>query len=351
MNWYATRESVKAALDIKDTARSDAAVDDALTSATDSVDGQCRRTFTPVLTTRKFDFPDLNMSSRTWKLWLGSNEMIAVTHLASGGRVITPDQYILRRADNSDQPPFDCIEILLSGQATFGGGPTYQQDIQVTGWFGHSDMSRVSGALAASALAADGTVLVNAQGSAAIGVGDLLTLDTERVAVTGRRSADTGTVLAGDLVTNSAETAVTIGDPDAIEPGEVITAGTERMLVIDVLGSVLSVRRAWDGTVLAPHTAGDSVYALRRLLVDRAQSGTAEAQHTTGTALARLVVPGLAESVTRAEALNTLLNERAGYARVSGAGETAQELRGTALGQQRALLRQRYRRQAFSEAV
>lgn len=351
MSWYATRESVKTALDIKDTARSDAAVDDALTGATEAVDGDCRRTFTPVLTTRKFDFPDAVMSSRSWKLWLGSNEIIAVTQLASGGRVITPDQYILRRADDSDRPPFDCVEILLSGRSTFGGGATYQQDIQLTGWYGYSDTSRAAGALAADAAPADSSVLVDTAASAAVGVGDLLTLGTERVAVTGRRSAASGTVLAADLAQNTAATAVTVGNSAAVTVGEVITAGTERMLVLDILGSVLSVRRAWDGTTLAAHTNGDALYAARRLVVDRAQCGTAAAAHLTGSTTSRLVVPGLAESVCRGIALSTLLNERAGYARVSGSGETAQELKGTALGQQRALLRQQYRRMALSEAV
>lgn len=351
MSWYATRESVKRALDIKDTARSDAAVDDALTAATDSVTGETRRTFTPVLTTRRFDFPDAVMSTRTWRLWLQRNEIVSVVQLSSGGRVIDPSQFIVRRADNGDEPPFDCIEILLSGQATFGGGPTYQQDIQVQGWFGFSDDQRATGALAASVDAVAGSVLVDAAGSAAIGVGDLLTIGTERMDVTGRRAAVTGTVLAADLAANTAATAVTVADPGEVEPDEVITVGTERMLVIDVVGAALSVRRAWDGTVLAAHTAADAVYAARLLTVERAASGTTAAVHSSAAAVTRLRVPGLVEAYSRAHALNTLLNERAGYARVSGSGENAQELKGTALAVLRSQLRQNYRRQAFSEAV
>jgi len=350
VSWYATRESVKNALDIKDTARSDAAVDDALTAATDAVDGDTRRTFTPVLTTRRFDFPDAVMSTRTWRLWLQRNEIVSVTQLASGGRTINPSQYIVRRADNGDTAPFDCIEILLSGQATFGGGPTYQQDIQVTGWFGFGDDQRASGSLAANAASGDGTVLVDATGSAAIGVGDLLTIGSERLDVTGRRAATTGTALSVDLAGTSAATAVTVAAP-GIQPGEVITVGTERMLVVDVVGAVLSVRRAWDGSVLAGHVSGDTVYAARLLTVDRAQRGTAAAAHTSATAVTRLRVPGLVEAYSRAHALSTLLNERSGYARTSGSGDNAQELRGTSLAVLRAQLRQQYRRQAFSEAV
>lgn len=351
MSWYATRESVKNALDIKDTARSDAAVDDALTAATDSVLGETRRTFTPVLTTRKFDFPDAVMSSRTWKLWLGRNETVSVVQLTSGGRTIAPSQYIVRRSDDGDTAPFDCIEILLSGQATFGGGSTYQQDIQLQGWFGFSDDQIGSGTLAASATSVDGTVLVDAAGSAAIGVGDLLTLGSERLDVTGRGAATTGTTLAADLAGTTAATAVTLASSSAVQSGEVITVGTERMLVIDVVGPALSVRRAWDGTVLAAHVTGNTVYAARLLSVQRARSGTAAAAHTSTTAITRLQVPGLVETYTRAHALNTLLNERAGYARVSGSGEAAQELKGTALAVLRSQLRQNYRRQALSEAV
>jgi hypothetical protein len=63
--FYATREEIKAELDMKETARSNARIDRALADATEAV----RRAvpppiFYPVLTTRYFDWPDPSTGPR-----------------------------------------------------------------------------------------------------------------------------------------------------------------------------------------------------------------------------------------------------------------------------------------------
>lgn len=54
---YATREQVKQALDIKESARSDLQIDIAIEAASDSVDGLLHRVFYPQVMTRYFDWP------------------------------------------------------------------------------------------------------------------------------------------------------------------------------------------------------------------------------------------------------------------------------------------------------
>src|SRR3954471_12140741 len=125
---YATREEIKAELDVKETARSNARIDRALADATDSVYGLCHRIFYPVATTRYFDWPPRS-GATPWILRLNNNELISVASLVSGGVTIAAGDYLLRRADDRDEPPYTRIEINLGSDASFGGGNTYQQDI------------------------------------------------------------------------------------------------------------------------------------------------------------------------------------------------------------------------------
>jgi hypothetical protein len=111
--------------------------------------------------------------------------------------------------------------------------------------------------------------------------------------------------------------AVTTGTSYAV--GEILLLDSERMLIVDIAGNNLTVKRAWDGTVLAAHT-GSTIYAPRRLTVTRGAVGTTAATHSNGAAITRHVVPGLIKELCVAEALNTLLQEGGGYSRVFGPG-------------------------------
>ncbi len=93
------------------------------------------------------------------------------------------------------------------------------------------------------------------------------------------------------------------------------------MLITDIAGNVLTVKRAWDGSVLATHV-GATVYAPRLLTVVRGVLGTAAATHLNGAAVAVHAVPGLVRELAVAEALNLFLQESAGYARTVGEGDS-----------------------------
>src|SRR3546814_15022627 len=55
---YASREDVKRALDIAETARADDQIDRALSSASDSMESLLNRRFYPEIRTQAFDWPD-----------------------------------------------------------------------------------------------------------------------------------------------------------------------------------------------------------------------------------------------------------------------------------------------------
>lgn len=352
--WYTTRETVKSALDIKETARSDAQVDRAIEAASRAIDGGnqvgglLKRRFYPQNDTRYFDWPNMQ-TARPWRLWLDQHEIISVTSITSAGTTISSADYFLRPDYG---PPYTHVELDLDSTATFGGGPTHQRDIVITGVFGSSNTEVTAGALAE---ALDGSETgVDVTDSSLIGVGDLIRVDNERMLVTGKTMLDTGVNIdAGDSLTASnADVSITLsGSSGAPVAGEIILIDAERMLVVDVAGLVLTVRRAWDGSVLATHAANADIYAPRTLTVTRGAVGTTAATHSTSAAIVRNQPPGLVTSLCVAEALNLLGHEGAGYAYTAGSGKSLTTDSRAALQDLRSLTRAAHGRQTRVRGV
>ena len=321
-----SRETVKAALDIKLTARIDAQVDRACGNATRMVKSLLHREFTPFVGVRYFDWPD-RQGATSWRLWLDEHEAVSVTSLVAGGTTIASSDYFLEPVNEG--PPYDSIEIDLSSSASFDVGDTYQRDIAATGTFGYTVDTEPAGALAE---ALDDTETgVDVTDSSLIGVGDLVLVGTEYMDVTGRVMLDTGVNIdSGDSLTAanndvSIAMSTTTGAPTV---GETILIDSERMLVTDVAGSVLTVKRACDGSVLAVHAAGADIYAPRTLTVVRGACGSTAAAHSSSDAVARHLFPPPVRDLALAYALNQVLQEAAGYARVVGSGESERQFTG-----------------------
>lgn len=313
--WYTTREDVKSALDIKETARNNAQVDDAIEDASRLIDGALHRRFYPETGTRYFNWPNHQLA-RSWRLWLEQDELISVTTLTSGGVVIPPSTYFLE--PNNFGPPFDRIELDLSSRSAFSTRATHQRAIAVTGVFGYGAEEKSAGALVGALNAT--TTAVNVTDSTVIGVGSLLRVDSERMTVTGKSMADTGLNLLTPVTAaaNVQTLAVTTGS--AFRVGEVILLDSERIRIDDIAGNNLIVKRAWDGSTLAAHT-GSRIWAPRTLAVTRGVLGTTASVHVDTAPVAKHVPPGPISSLAKAEAINTVLQETSGYAK-AGADTT-----------------------------
>lgn len=343
-----TREDVARATDIKETARSNAQIDRAIEAAVDTVSGALHRDFIPWHGTRYLDWPDLNRS-RSWRLWLNRNEVVSLSSLVVDGTTISASDYYLRRADGKEEPPYTYLEINLDSSAALVAG---QRAVALTGVFAHSANSTPAGALA-EALDTSETA-VDVTDSSTIGVGDLLLVDSERMVVTGKAMLDTGVNIdAADSLTAatndvSITMSTTTGAP-AVD--EVILIDSERMLVVDVAGTALTVKRAWDGSVLAAHAAGADIYAPRTLTVLRGAQGTTAASHTTSTTVYRHVVPGIIRQYAVGEAIAWLNQEGAGWARTAGSGDNEREVSGRGLAVLREQAYTAYGRKARKRAV
>lgn len=327
--WYTTREEVKAELDVKETARSNARIDRAIEDASRRVEGLCHRKFFPVQATRFFDWPP-RQGMTPWVLRLDDQELISLSTLASGGQVITSDEYNLEPVNSG--PPYTRIEIKLSSDGAFGGGETYQRDIQVTGLWGYRNTEATTGVTAEVLDDSETAVDVDGATSAAVGIGSIVRVDSERMLITGRTQLSTGQTLGGTGLTNqNNNVTVTVQNGAVFAAGEVILIDSEKMRVEEIAGNNLTVTRAWDGPPIAAHTAGATIYAPRTLVVTRGALGTTAAAHATGTAVALWVPPGPVRQLVLAEALTDLLQGRSGYARTAGSGENERETSGRGL--------------------
>lgn len=318
--WYATREDVMRALDSKETARNAGQIDRALESASRSVEGLCKRvTFAPTTATKSFPYPG-PQTGTSWRLWLNANTLISVTTLSSGGTTIAAADCFLE--PNEYGPPYTHIEIDLDSSAAFSSGDTHQRAITITGLWGYTNDETNVGTLAAAISSTTATtVSVTGAASALLGVGSVIRVDNERVIVTARTMATTSQTLGGNLTAQANNVTVAVTDGTAYAIDETLLIDSERMLIVDIAGNNLTVKRAWDGSVLAAHTAGATIYAPRTLTVTRGALGTTAATHSNGATVNRWDPPGLVQDLTIAEAEARLTNEQAAYAKTRRTGD------------------------------
>lgn len=348
---YTTRETVKRSLDVAETARSNAQIDEAILAASREVENLLRRVFYPWTGTRYFDWPNRN-SPTSWRLWLDANEMASVSAVIAGGTTVTPGTYFLRRSDRLDVPPFTHIELDLGTNSAFGIGTTSQRDLAITGVYCGCPVDLVQIGTLSATLAASNTATASISFTTArFGVGDILKVDDEYVIITERTMVDTTQDLTQDLTASQAAVSIPVSNGAGFAVDEVLLVDSERMLVVDIAGNTLTVKRAWDGSALAAHTTGASIYAHMGIDIDRGQLGTSLAAHSSSTAVYLYRPPSLVRQLATAETLNAFEQQRSAYARVVGSGDNEREASGKGLSDLRREAIAAYGRQARTRAV
>lgn len=311
--WYCTREEVKAALDVQSPARNDRRIDRAITSARDAIQGRLQRRFAPMKDTRTKDWPIPRQTGPWWQLWLGDDECTELTAVVSGGITLSPDEFFLR-PDNAAArgESFTLVEINLAENGSWTAAATWQRSISLTGTFAAT--APVLDAVAElDGVVNDTAATVTVTDGSQVGVGSLLQLDDEWCVVTGRRQVATTDTLAAGLSASKADQLVPVADGATWQVDETVVVDGETMLITNIVGDQLVVLRAWDGTTLAAHDEGATLYTPRALLVDRGQRGTTAASHADGTAVAVWQVPDLINQLAVAQSLVTVSQTRAGY--------------------------------------
>lgn len=330
--WYVTRGRVKRVLDIAETARRNADVDDAIEAASINVEGLLHRRFYPRAGTERFDWPPSPRTGNAYRLRLDDRELASSSGLTvttdNGATTLTAGQYLLKPEQG---PPYTTLEINLGDAGSLSSSTTHQRAVAITAaapyGFGYQIDDRRAGALAANISSTSATTCAITD-SSVLDVGSILLCDSERMIVTGRLLLTTGQTLLSSVDSDAAGQSLSVTDGTSFFVGEMLTIGSERVRIDDIAGNTLIVERAVDGSTLAAHTSGTTIYAPRTLTIERGSLGTTAATHTSATALYYHAPPAIVAALTTAYALNQLLQQGAGYARVSGSGDNQKEFTG-----------------------
>jgi hypothetical protein len=187
--------------------------------------------------------------------------------------------------------------------------------------------------------------------STAVGIGDIMIVGSERLLVTDKTMVSTAqTQLSGVGTADAASVALGVTDGTKFFTGEVILLDSERMLITDIAGNTLTVKRGWDGTVLATHS-GATIFAPRNLTVTRGDLGTTAATHLISSVCTISYVPSLIRDLSIAEASVQGEMEIGGYAGSQGSGGSAVTDIGEGLADKWEEATTRYGRQARLMAI
>jgi hypothetical protein len=326
-------------------------VDSALEAASEEADRLTKRRFWNSIETRYWDWPNFQRAY-PWRIWFDGSELADVTAnpptVVTGGQAI-PDSAIFWGPWNYS-PPYTFMELDRSQAYAFGVGNTPQRDVAVTGTFGYWLKTRAAGTLTASLANTTGTT-VSVSDSSLADVGDVLTIGSESLLVQDNAMAETGQSQTGGgcSTASSADNVLAVADGTQINAGEVLQLDAEWLLAVSVTGNNVTTERAYGGTVLSDHSDA-AVYALRSLTVERGFGNTTAAAHLDNAPIMAAVVPGMVREYAIAEALNYIFQKTSGYARTIGENG-ASIVPGGSLPDLRSRVQERYGRQGRSRVV
>lgn len=326
---YATVEQLQAATDFKTTAYETDRLRRILNAASRDIDERMHRHFYPLTETRTYTYPRIVTPRRatTAGFWLDA-DLLSLTSVTADDVSQTVSELELYPSQYG--PPYSWIGITGA-------------DIDIAGLWGYSQDTEAAGALAAN-VSSSTAATIDVTDSKSIGIGDLIKINDERMLVLSKSMLDTGENLGADLTADVSDVTVDLSDGTQFTEGEIILIDSERMLIVDIAGNSGTVKRAYDGSVLAAHTSPADIYAPRTLGVERGAAGTTAADsHTAADSIVRNVPPEPIVELCIAEALTTYAQESAGYARTVGAGENQREARGKGIEDAR-LQAERFRR-------
>jgi hypothetical protein len=314
--WYTTLEAVKDLLDWGESVRLGSRLTRAIEAQSRSIDGGDQpslgllgRRFYPEIATHTFAQPRRPQDP----IDLGNLDLLSLDTLVSGGTTIT--QYHLN--SETGAAPYDEIALNRDYFSGWPLGTDRARNIVATGTWGVTNQTTPGGTTAAD-ISDSATTLTVSDGSA-VGTGSLLLVGTEYLNVTTKAALTTGQTLQAPMSASMGSVSVAVTSGAGFHVGEVVLLGAERMVVLDITGNTLRVKRAVQGTVLAAHS-GDTIYAYRSLTVQRGQLGTTAAAHSNGATVNVHVVPPLAESLCQALILNQFEGEAGAY-REQGSGD------------------------------
>lgn len=351
--FYATREQIMRSLEVLDSAYAGSLIDAKIDSSSRSIEGLLHRRMYPELRTIRKDWPSSRYGT-TWQVDLSDQEIISLTSVVSGGTTITSN-VILRRGDDLAEPPYSMLQIDLSSNASFSGNTTFQRSLVIAGIFGgdkDTDTSLAGGLVHANINSSVATMVIDpSSGLYTAGIGSLIMVGTERMLLVNSQMVTSGQTISADITAQQSSRLVLSGGASTFAKGEIILIDSERMMIDDIAGNGLIVRRAWDGTALSAHTDGATIYVLRQFTVRRGALGSTAASHTLGDSVYVHEYPALVNELCVAETVCALEQNAGAYARTIGSGGATREAVGGGLQDVREACRTAYGRRSRSAVI
>lgn len=327
---YVGREQLASATDVRASAYLSATLDRKCASGSRAAEAFLNvRHFYPLVKTRYFDWPN-TQDVGPWRIYFDDEPLISLTSFTSGGVTIPAASFNLE--PNASGPPYDYLELIRSTSYSFASGTTPQRALAVTGVWGETASDDATSTLSAAMTDTTGTSITVT--TPAGDVGSILRIDSERLLLAEKSWSSSGMTVgnASGLLASAADQLVTVSSTTTYSRGEILLADAERMLVQDVISStVLSVRRAYDGTTLATHANGTTIYRQLSLTVTRGALGTTAATHLNAAPVYRWRCPSLVEELSLAYALDARIGASTGYARPAGSGDSTRPLTGVGI--------------------
>lgn len=324
---YTTAERVMSASNIMASAFMTDQVLESVLSASYSVDrlvnlgDEIRPAFAPWVGSITFDWPTVN-NHNAYRFGLNQFRLHSLTSMVSGGDSLTS----MALPWPSYGPPYSSVEVDHAGSDSLDyGSGIGQRSLILSGTWGTlgETAQRSTWTLGASVSSSASVLTLNAP----VGVGSIVSIGSERVIVAARSWVSSGQTASALTSAINAQT-VTVGNGAAFLAGEELIIDAERMLIREVVGNTLTVKRASGGSTLAAHANGAAIYWARSCEVERGALGTTASAHASGDALGLYRAPALIEQLTIAYALDRVAQESAGYARTIGQGESERQASG-----------------------
>lgn len=347
-NFLTTVEKVKGQFIYAGTTR-DQRVFDAIDFVSRDIESETDRRFIPRIETRYFDWPQQNLNP-SWELELDEDliELISITAASNDDTPVSISLDDVYLGPPGATGSFNLITVKLSNNSRIYSGISFQRAVAVTGLWGHSRNLKSGGLLGAGIDIDDGQILCS--DASRVNVGHTVMLDDEFLFVTDRSWSDTGAT-AGALTDSKNAVAVTSSNGTLHHEGEMILIEAEKMLIETIAGDVLGVIRSYDGTALAAHDTGKSIYAPRLLDVDRHVNGSEPAAHLINTSISLVEAHAGAAGLALAQSIVYLLNNESGWVRKVSGGESEMQVSMTDFEKMRKRVIASYQRNLYGVVV
>ncbi len=341
--WYCTREQVKLAGSISGSTE-DTRIARIIEAVSRRLEEETRRIFIPKTQTRLFRWPQRD--GRGYILDLDF-DLISISTLQTKAQDDSPttipsSDYFLEPTNFG--PPYNRIEMDLSGSGSFESGDTSQRSISVAGSWGYSNVTVTGGTVSSGLASSSSAVSLVCSNASLIDVGDTLLIESEHIFVSDRTFAALGSILLDDtLIADPSDVTVTVDGSHGIVAREVIKIDSEEMYVSSVSTNDLTVIRAFNGSTLAAHSNNAVISINRTLTIERGANGTTAATHANATAISVYEPPFDIVNLCVAESIAIFHQETAGWGRTIGSGDGATEFQGQSLSRMRKAVIDSYR--------